>query len=392
MAPENVLPPAPPAGSDAIFQAGDLLDAGVLTADSALVVTGWNRWMEAATGWSAPDVVGRSLFDVFPDLGGSREAALRRALAGETVVMSHRFHQYLLPIDAPTGYAGFGRMQQSARIAPITSASGVQGVLVLIQNVTERVAREAELREAIEAAEAASSAKSDFMAALSHELRTPLGAIMGYADLLEGEIVGPLLDVQKQYAARVKAGARHLLSIIEEILAFSRSEAGREDVALEEADLSQVAREAISLVEPQAADKGLEIRFSGPGAGPAVVSDSGKIRQILINLLGNAVKFSEQGPIELRLRADGDGAYLEVCDHGAGISPQDLPRIFEPFTQLEHRHAQRGTGLGLPVSRNLARLLGGDLAAHSIPGEGSCFTFRLPLARPDDATDPRPPR
>lgn len=380
---ENGSPPASPVPADAIFQAGDLLDAGVLTADAGLVVTGWNRWMEAATGWSSPDVVGRSLFDLFPGLAGSRsEAALRRALAGETVVMSHRFHEYLLPIDAPAGYGGFGRMQQSARIAPITSAGGVQGILVLIQNVTERVAREAELRDAIERAETASKAKSDFMASLSHELRTPLGAIMGYADLLEGEIVGPLLDVQKHYARRVKAGATHLLSIIEEILSFSRSEAGKEELVLDESDLSEVVRDAISLVAPQAAQKGLEIGLDGPGAGPRMASDSGKIRQILINLLGNAVKFSERGPIQLRLWEQDGTAHVEVYDRGAGISPQDLPRIFEPFTQLEQRHAQRGTGLGLPVSRNLARLLGGDLEARSTLGEGSCFTLHLPLTAP----------
>jgi PAS domain S-box-containing protein len=376
--------------ADAVFQAGDLLDAGVLTADTALNVTGWNRWMEAATGWSAADVIGRSLFELFPELPGSRsEGALRRAMAGETVVMSHRFHQYLLPLDAPAGYAAFGRMQQNSRVAPITSANGVEGILVLIQNVTERVAREAELRAAIETAEAASSAKSDFMAALSHELRTPLGAIMGYADLLEGEIVGPLLDTQKEYARRMKAGAMHLLTIIEEILAFSRSEAGREDVTLEEADLSEVVRQAISLVAPQAAAKGLEMRFTAPEGGPTVRSDPGKIRQILINLLGNAVKFSEAGPVEIRVWEEPATAYVEVCDRGAGILPQDLPRVFEPFTQLEQRHAQRGTGLGLPVSRNLARLLGGDLAARSTVGVGSCFTLRLPLEGPGG---PRPPR
>lgn len=376
-------PPQPVVPDQAIFQTGDLLDAGVLATDQELRITGWNRWMEAATGWSAPEVLGRSILDIFPEMAGSRgEGVLRRALGGETVVLSHRFHEYLLPIEAPAGYAGFRRMQQSARIAPLATAEGTVGILILIQNVTERVAREAELRTAMEKAVAASEAKSEFMASLSHELRTPLGAIIGYADLLEGEIVGPLLDIQKQYTRRMKTGANHLLNIIEQILTFSRSEAGREEVVFEPCDLVDITTEAVNLVEPQAAEKGIEIRISGSAEGLQLVGDAGKMRQILINLLANAVKFSEAGPVEIRIWGeDGTGtAFVEVCDPGPGIALADLPRIFEPFTQLEHEHAQRGTGLGLPVSRNLARLLGGDIEVRSIRGEGSCFTLSVPVA------------
>jgi signal transduction histidine kinase len=373
------------ASADTLLQAGDFLGAGVLTVDSALDLTGWNRWLEAATGWSAADVVGRPLLAVFPELAGARgESAFRRALGGETVMMSHRFHEFLLPMPADPAFRGFDRMQQSARIAPLRSAGRAAGAVALIHDVTERVAREAELRDALERAESASQAKSDFMAAMSHELRTPLGAIIGYADLVETEVVGPLSELQKTHMRRVKAGAWHLLGIIEEILTFSRVDAGREPVHPEPVAPAVVAADAVSLVELQASQKGLALRVMLGDSPAEVVTDPGKLRQILVNLLGNAVKFTDQGEVELRVWTEPERVCFRVTDTGPGIPPDFLDRIFEPFTQVDstHTRAKGGTGLGLPVSRRLARLLGGDLLVVSTLGEGSQFTATIPLLPP----------
>jgi PAS domain S-box-containing protein len=366
---------------EALFNAGDLLDAGVLTVDTSLVIRRWNHWLEVASGQSAAEVVGRPLLTVFPELAGTRvEASFGRALRGETVVLAHHFHQYLIPLPPGSDFPGFTRMQQSARLAPIFSEGRLEGALAIIQDVTEREAREAELRLATDRAEAASRAKSEIMAAMSHELRTPLGAIIGYSDLLETEVVGPLSEPQKEQMRRVKAGAWHILGIIEQILTFSRVDAGREMVYPETLDPAAVATEAISMVEPQAQRKGLTLRATLPDAPAEVSTDAGKLRQILVNLLGNAVKFTERGEIAVRVWTDPGSVHFEVRDTGLGIPHEYLERIFEPFTQVDSASSriQGGTGLGLPVSRRLARLLGGDLAVESVEGEGSRFTLSLP--------------
>jgi two-component system sensor histidine kinase/response regulator len=273
-------------------------------------------------------------------------------------------------------------MQQSARIAPLFAEGRVAGAVALIQDVTERVAREAELRAALELAENASLAKSQFMAAMSHELRTPLGAIIGYSDLLETEVMGPLLELQKQSMRRVKAGATHLLGIIEEILTFSRVDAGREPLHPERVDPAAIAADALALVEPQAQQKGLAVRLLVDDAPGELVTDPGKLRQILVNLLGNAVKFTDRGEVELRVWGEPERVCFQVADTGPGIPVEFIERIFEPFTQVDNTHTRvkGGTGLGLPVSQRLARLLGGDLRVESSGPAGSRFTLTLPVA------------
>jgi signal transduction histidine kinase len=293
--------------------------------------------------------------------------------------MAHRFHEYLLPLRTPPGFPEFRHMQQSARVAPLMSEGQVTGIIAFITDVTDRVARERDLRAAMEQAQSANIAKSDFIAAMSHELRTPLSAIIGYTDILQAEIAGPLLEAQQKHMNRVKMGAWHLLGIIEEILTFSRAEAGREEVHSEEVDATKLARESVALVDPQAIEKGLAIRLD-LGDVPVLMTDPVKVRQILVNLLGNAVKFTDQGEVQVRTFSDADAAYFVVRDTGPGIPSEYLERIFEPFTQVDYSltRVKGGTGLGLAVSRRLALLLGGDLTVESTLGEGSTFTLRLP--------------
>ena len=375
--------PGFPATTEALallHDVGDVLERGVLVLDAELRVTGWNHWLASASGMPAETVLGHPIVELFSELRGPAEEAFRRALAGSTTMWSHQFHRHLLPVPAPSGFTRFPRMQQTARIMPLTRDSRVEGVLVIVDDVTERVAREEELRQALQLAEVASQAKSDFLASMSHELRTPLSAIVGYMDLMATEIIGPVDALQKNYLGRVKAAAVHLISIIEEILTFSRVAAGRESVHPETLDVCALVRDVESLFEPQSQHKGLALRIVTPAEPVILWTDATKLRQILINLLGNAMKFTAEGHVSLVVSLEDERVHFAVEDTGPGIPDRDLERIFQPFTQLDQslRREQGGTGLGLPVSRKLAELLGGQLVVESVHGRGTTFRLWLP--------------
>ncbi len=231
-----------------------------------------------------------------------------------------------------------------------------------------------------EAALLANQAKSDFLAVMSHELRTPLTAIMGYTELIVDGISGPITELQRKQLKRIDASARHLVHLIEGILSFARVEAGSEKVHVELVDLRHTTSEAVILVHPAAMKKGLRVETDFPPELPPIHTDPGKLRQILINLLSNAVKFTERGMVGVAVRREPSGARVRVWDTGIGIASDHLERIFDPFWQVEQSHRRRtgGTGLGLSVTRHLARLLGGDVEVTSRLGEGSAFTVYLP--------------
>jgi signal transduction histidine kinase len=252
--------------------------------------------------------------------------------------------------------------------------------LVLGAIAAERDSADQQLRLARDAAEAASRAKSRFLAVVSHELRTPLNGILGYSDLLIEGIAGSLSDQQHTYASRIRAAAWHLVSIIDGILTFSRGDARRHELRLETVDASALVHDAIALLAPHVDARHLDVRLSLPAAPVLMHTDAGKVRQILVNIIGNAVKFTSGNAIEVTADTDGDRVAFHVRDHGPGIPGDQLERIFEPFTQLAAAHPQlpAGTGLGLPVSRMLAELLGGSVCVESSPGDGSTFTILLP--------------
>ena len=231
-----------------------------------------------------------------------------------------------------------------------------------------------------QAAQAASQAKSQFLATMSHELRTPLTAIIGYDELLLNEIWGTLNDRQRQQLERIRISAWHLVTIIDQILTFSRADAGRETVQSEPVNVTQLVQETTAMLEPQALAKRIELRVTAPESPVWIRTDPGKVRQIVLNLGGNAVKFTDFGVVEIMLAQGSDAVEVTIRDSGPGIPATELERIFEPFTQLDQSNtrAQGGTGLGLTVSRRLARLLGGEVTVESRAGEGSVFRLTLP--------------
>jgi signal transduction histidine kinase len=218
---------------------------------------------------------------------------------------------------------------------------------------------------------------------MSHELRTPLNAISGYAELMELGVHGPVTEQQRADLARIQASQRHLLGLINQVLNYTRIDAGAVRYDLADVPVAEALAAAEALVLPQVRAKGLAYAMGSVPPILAVRADREKLQQILLNLLGNAIKFTEAGG-EVRVTCTGDDATvaIAVADTGVGIAPEKLASIFDPFVQVDQRltRPHEGVGLGLAISRDLAGGMGGDLTVKSAPGSGSVFTLTLPRA------------
>ena len=253
---------------------------------------------------------------------------------------------------------------------------------IAIDNSRLLQAAEAALAEA----EEANRVKMQFLSTMSHELRTPLNAIAGYAELLESGVRGPLTDVQLADVRRIQANERHLLGLVESVLNYAKIDAGRIQFDLEDVPLASVLMEVEGVIAPLAEENDVSCVGCGPatGDGVTVYADPNRLRQILINLLANAIKFSGNGGrVEVTHQIMGDRVAIRVTDNGPGIAPEDRERIFEPFTQVDQGYTQShgGTGLGLAIGRELAHGMGGDLAVDSESSQGSTFVLTLPIGR-----------
>lgn len=325
--------------------------------------------------------------EIWPVIGPQIDAVLTR---GEAT-----WHEdHLVPIERN------GRVEDvywTYGYSPVRDDDGgIRGVLVVVQETTARVTALAERerllageRSARAAAEAANRAKADFLTVMSHELRTPLNAIGGYVELMEMGVHGPVTGSQREDLARILTSQRHLLGLINEVLDYAKLETGSVRYDLADVVACDALSAAVELVSPQVGAKGLVVTVVECAPGLAVRADPERLRQILINLLSNAIKFTERGgTITLEAESQGEGGSLpprvalRVRDSGIGIAANRLEAIFEAFVQVNPRSTRthEGTGLGLTISRDLARGMAGDLAVDSEMGVGSTFTLTLPRA------------
>ncbi len=251
--------------------------------------------------------------------------------------------------------------------------------------------RTSELERAMSEAERASAAKSLFLANMSHDLRTPLNSVIGFSDVLLSGMAGELNDEQMKQMRMVNGSGRYLLELVNDLLDLSRIESSGEHVELCDFDLTEVIDVVAETIRPACIEKGLTFRYEEVGGPLPMHSDDRLVRQLLLNLLTNAVKFTPAGDIILRLTAPADSevVVIEVEDSGVGIAEKDLPHVFEAFSQFgdERRAKPDGAGLGLAISFKIARLLGGTITAWSHPDKGSTFTVHLPREAPVDSED-----
>jgi signal transduction histidine kinase len=256
--------------------------------------------------------------------------------------------------------------------------------LFVVKQLRRRERAETDLAAARRAAESSSRAKSRFLAHMSHELRTPLNAIIGFSELIKTGMWGPLNARYREYAGDIFNSGKHLLQLINEILDLSKLEAGQFELHEESVDLAELVRECLHLVEQQAADAGIELRQTIPPDIRFLRADDRRLRQIVINLLSTAVKFtSEGGQVRVALARRNGGVTLEVSDTGIGMNASDLARALEPFGQVDSALSRKyeGTGLGLPLAKQLVELHGGTLAIRSEPRVGTTVTITLPAER-----------
>ncbi len=345
-----------------------------------------NEGFTRMTGYSLEQVIGRRPADFLngPDTSLATSDEIANAIA------DGRSHRAEIINYTATGK----RIWVETNIAPVFDQNGKMEMVIAIErDITIAKQREQELAEATVAAEQGERAKSEFLASMSHEIRTPMNGIIGMADMLTKE---DLTKDQKLYVSTIRNSAEALLTIINDILDFSKLSAGQPTIAPVTFELGECIEGVIDLLGPQARQKKLQLNYSTVGDLPEYArGDDGRLRQILMNVIGNALKFTEKGSVSVKagttVKDNAMTLRIDVSDTGIGIAPNRINQIFEQFAQADAATTRRfgGTGLGLAISRLLARAMGGDITVNSEVGKGSCFTVLLEMetATPEPATD-----
>jgi PAS domain S-box-containing protein len=344
---------------------------GVMIIDASGTVQEYNPACEKLFGYRADEVVGRNVKMLMPSpyreehdeyLLRYRTTGVKRIIGIGREVEGRRKDGTTFPMELSVGEARPG---------------GRQVFVGIIRNVTARKLAEQSLRVAKEQAESASHAKSQFLANMSHEIRTPMNAVLGYTQLIETDPELP--DKYRRPLKAIHSAGEHLISLIDDILDLSKIEAGAMELDARDFDLGDLIEDISGMFSIRCEQKGLKWRADVHTEERAVRADDRKLRQILINLLGNSVKFTDRGEVGLEVEQHGRRYTFSIEDTGPGISVEAQQRIFEPFQQAEEGALKGGTGLGLAITRRHIELMGGSLQLESSPGEGSCFRFVLEL-------------
>ncbi len=252
------------------------------------------------------------------------------------------------------------------------------------QEMEKRIAeRTSELQAAMEKAQEADRLKSAFLATMSHELRTPLNSIIGFTGILLQGLAGPLNEEQQKQMSMVQTSARHLLALINDVLDLSKIEAGQLALSVASFELKPSIEKMVRLISPMAEKKGLELKLDISDDVETVTTDQRRLEQVVLNLLNNAVKFTEKGEVRISCRTRDDHYLLSVADTGIGMGPEEMEHIFKPFHQIDTGLTRKyeGTGLGLSISKKLLKMMGGEIHVESQRGKGSIFTIRFPKNR-----------
>ena len=355
-------------------------DYAIFMLDAQGNVATWNEGARRIKGYSANEIIGRHFSTFYPHEDLERG---KPSWELEVAAREGRFEDegWRIRKDGTRFWA-------NVIITPVFEATGrLVGYVKVTRDLTERKAsEERSVRDAsrLAAAEAASRTKSEFLATMSHELRTPLNAIGGYAELLDMGVAGEINEEQRSYLMRIRNSQQHLLAIINDLLNYSRSEAGQITYDMSRVSLHEVVDNALPMMTPQAQSKRIALEHGPCTASANAWADQQKVEQIVLNLLSNAVKFTpEGGRVTVSCAVGRDGGTITVSDNGPGIPTDKSEVIFEPFVQLGRSltSQQQGTGLGLAISRDLARAMHGDLNVTDTPGGGASFTLTLPRAQ-----------
>jgi PAS domain S-box-containing protein len=363
--------------SEARFRlAVETLGEGVLIADVRDVVVYVNSRMCELSGYAAPEMIGAEVGALLvpPEEVPAYAERMQLRLQG----VPERYEIRLRRKDDQ-------RFVAEVNSTPFRDGKGrIVGTLSAIMDVSERKRIEEELVAAVDASEDASRAKSAFLANMSHELRTPLNAVIGYSEMLQEELSARGLAELLGDLDKIHASGKHLLRLINDILDVSKIEAGKMELITEVLDVKDLVNDVSSTVAPLAEEAGNALQVRCQGELGTMRADATRVRQVLLNLLSNASKFTERGRITLTVdRAAINGApwlRFRVADTGIGMTPDQLGKLFKPFTQADASTTRRygGTGLGLVISRQLCQMMGGEVLVESEPGRGSTFTIVLP--------------
>ncbi len=358
----------------------------VWTATASGEITETNQYWYDYTGLSKGDPVAGTWIDAIHPEDRARvvEEWFRSVESGGNLEIEFRLRRHDGVYHAFLGKGRAMRGEHDEIIRWLGIAIDVEDLKIaereLQESGMELEAQTEELQIATQEAQSANLAKSEFLASMSHELRTPLNAIGGYADLLEMGLRGPLTDEQREDIGRIKRSQQHLLVLINDVLNFAKIDAGHLEYKIVDVSIDHAINDTEPMIRPQLKAKGLSFSSKSCDGAGTVRADRDKLQQILLNLFTNAVKFTERGTISVFCESDGNRIRLNVSDTGIGIPEEKIESIFDPFVQVDQRLSQmsQGVGLGLSISRDLARAMGGELVATSALREGSIFTLILP--------------